>query len=273
MNPEFDRKLGSDFISSVPDAPGVYVFRDSKAEIIYVGKAKNLRRRLQQYRLADRKKAQRKMRMIVKRAASVSFEICTSETEALLRENFLIQTHRPSFNVAGAYSFLYPYLGFKVSERLISFCHTTKPEEMERLGFQLWGAFRSRDAVSEAYESIVSLLGFLAHVDHSERDLYREVPYTSIHGFRQLEFTWEADWRSFFSGESSRCLDRLVESLLEKPRARQDAAAVQLHLKILRFFFVSEAKKLRLAMNRKGLAAQRIAQAERDQLFISLEID
>jgi excinuclease ABC subunit C len=62
----FDRKFGVEFLESLPGAPGVYLVYDHKDELIYVGKAKNLKRRLSQYRNTLRRKKQRRMRGIVK---------------------------------------------------------------------------------------------------------------------------------------------------------------------------------------------------------------
>ncbi len=102
----FDRRLGGAFLASVPRSPGVYLVSDAAGVVIYVGKAVNLRRRLSQYRNATRRKKHRKMREIVKGAASIAFEACATELGAELREAALIRGLAPRWNVAGAFSFL-----------------------------------------------------------------------------------------------------------------------------------------------------------------------
>src|SRR4051812_10413732 len=97
----FEQKFGKDFLSSVPLSPGVYRIFDSDQQIIYVGKAKCLRRRLAQYRKPKRLKKHKKMRTIIAQAARIEFEVCTSEVEASLLELSLIQELRPSLNIAG----------------------------------------------------------------------------------------------------------------------------------------------------------------------------
>ena len=62
----FDRKFGKDFLGNLPAAPGVYLFRDEREEVLYVGKAKDIRRRLSAYRNATRRKPHRKMRTLVR---------------------------------------------------------------------------------------------------------------------------------------------------------------------------------------------------------------
>ena len=67
----FDQKFGEGLLARVGTGPGVYRYSDAEGVVIYVGKAKNLRRRLASYRNAGRKKAHRKMRRIVKAASSL----------------------------------------------------------------------------------------------------------------------------------------------------------------------------------------------------------
>lgn len=275
MNQEFDRRLGIDFLKSVPKESGVYLFKDSDAQIIYVGKAKDLRARLSQYRLASSKKKHRKMRAIVKKLESITYQVCASEKEALLLENQLIQTHRPLFNVVGAFSFLYPYLGLKFqagTSRLLSICYTTGPERLESLGFDLYGAYRSRDSVSQAFNALSYLLPFLGHLDPSERKAYGKLSYSRIVVFRQVEEHWHFGLHSLFRGESADILDQLIMTLLEKPGARRVATKVQDHLKGLKFFYTYEAVKLRLVLAQQGISASRISQDERDRLFIASQI-
>src|SRR5690606_28539103 len=98
----FDEKFGADFVSSAPNSPGVYRFFDRQGVVVYVGKAKNLRRRLANYRNATRKRIHRKMRVLVRDAAELRYEVCPSEQAALLREGELIRELKPHYNVDGA---------------------------------------------------------------------------------------------------------------------------------------------------------------------------
>jgi excinuclease ABC subunit C len=96
----FDGKFGSDRLRELPRQPGVYLFLDAKGRVLYAGKAKDLRRRLAGYRNASRRKAaHRKMRTLVRLAASLEIRPQESETQALLLENQLIRTLRPPYNV------------------------------------------------------------------------------------------------------------------------------------------------------------------------------
>src|SRR5262249_14866108 len=107
----FDRKFGADFLASVPSQPGVYRLYDATGALLYVGTARNLRRRLAQYRTTRHRKKDRKRRALVRSADRIAWEVCESELDASLAEIRLIQALRPSKNVAGAFPFLYPFIG------------------------------------------------------------------------------------------------------------------------------------------------------------------
>ena len=79
----------------IPDKPGIYLFYDKNKEIIYVGKANSLKKRLYQYRTHSRKKNHRKMRRIIEVACGLDWQILGGPEEALLAENNIIQTKKP----------------------------------------------------------------------------------------------------------------------------------------------------------------------------------
>jgi len=80
----------------MPDRPGVYQFLDSSANIIYVGKAKNLRKRIASYFM---KNQSGKTAVMLKRAADLKNIVVSNESDALLLENNLIKKHQPRYNI------------------------------------------------------------------------------------------------------------------------------------------------------------------------------
>src|SRR5438552_6381758 len=128
----FDRKFGAQFLESLPGSPGVYLVYDQQDELIYVGKAKNLKRRLSQYRNTLRRKKHRRMRGIVKEAARIEIQCAERHLDACLTETMLIQKYRPRWNIVGTYSFLYPLIGIRSANGNIEFCMTTTPEPSSR---------------------------------------------------------------------------------------------------------------------------------------------
>ncbi|MCP4310064.1 MAG: excinuclease ABC subunit C [Bacteroidetes bacterium] len=85
-------------LKSLPEEPGVYQFFDNKGVIIYIGKAKNLRKRVSSY---FRKKSYDsfKVKVLVERIADLKWIVVDSESDALLLENNLIKKHLPRYNI------------------------------------------------------------------------------------------------------------------------------------------------------------------------------
>ena len=261
----FDRQLGPDVLATLPTGPGVYRMCDAAGRVVYVGKAKNLRRRLAQYRNAKRIKKHLKMRAIVRSAARVEIEPCATELEAELREAQLIRDLRPRWNVAGAFSFLYPSIGLGEApdgDLLLAF--TTRPEERSDLEWH--GAYRSREITGEAFFALVRLLGRLGHRTRQPRRPRGQRTY--VFSLRRIPRGWRARWSAFLHGEGRDVLDALVLRLLESAAARRDAAEVQEDLLALERFHRHEASKLRRARELTGHGDPYVPQAARDILFI-----
>lgn len=83
---------------SIPNNPGVYKFYNSDSKLIYVGKAKNLRKRVTSYFTAS-KTISRKTKTLVREIVSIKFAIVNSEFDALLLENNLIKENQPKYNI------------------------------------------------------------------------------------------------------------------------------------------------------------------------------
>jgi excinuclease ABC subunit C len=95
-------------LTSLPSNPGCYLFRDTEKRIIYVGKAKNLRKRVKSY--FQKKEQDPKTRCLITTLDSVEFFITDTEVEALILENTLIKKHQPKYNInlkdAKTYAFI-----------------------------------------------------------------------------------------------------------------------------------------------------------------------
>jgi len=82
--------------ASLPRSPGVYLFKDERGRVLYVGKAKDVRARVRQYLLGQDERFM--VRFLVQAAADVDAVMVRSEKEALILENTLIKKHRPRYN-------------------------------------------------------------------------------------------------------------------------------------------------------------------------------
>src|SRR5207249_5278 len=227
----FDRKFGAEFLESLPGSPGVYLVYDQHEELIYVGKAKNLKRRLSQYRNTLRRKKHRRMRGIVKEAARIEIQCAESDLDACLTEAVLIQKYRPRWNIVGAYSFLYPLIGIRSADGNIEFCMTTTPEAVLQQwpGFEFHGAFRSRRITGDAFFALMRLLRFVGHVNPSNRrsPIIPRHTYIFSFSFRRLPSNWAAIWASFYKGESAVAMEELILNLVENTGARRRPSKVQ----------------------------------------------
>ena len=100
-------------LAILPTGPGVYRYYDKDGELIYVGKAKNLKRRVTSY---FTKEQTGKTRLLVSRIADLKFIVVESESEALLLENNLIKQYKPRYNVMLKDDKTYPWICIKREE-------------------------------------------------------------------------------------------------------------------------------------------------------------
>ena len=96
---------------NIPDNPGVYLMKNEKGKIIYVGKAKNLRNRVSSY-FKNVNSHNEKTLELVKNIRDIEFFICKTEVEALILENNLIKKNKPKYNILLKDEKTYPYIKF-----------------------------------------------------------------------------------------------------------------------------------------------------------------
>ncbi len=104
---------------SLPNEPGVYFFKDSNEDIIYIGKARNLRKRVSQYFVKTSYTDpyyEEKIKDLIKKINSIEFIVTDNEKEASILENIQIKTHLPRYNVIMRDSKSYPWIAIFYSE-------------------------------------------------------------------------------------------------------------------------------------------------------------
>ncbi|MFQ5894305.1 MAG: excinuclease ABC subunit UvrC [Nitrospinota bacterium] len=109
-------RVSAEFLRSLPDAPGIYLFRDSAGAALYVGKAKNLRNRVRGYFARSHGRGPWISRM-VEQVASVDYVVTDREVEALILESNYIKRHKPKYNVVLKDDKQFPYLKFSTQEQ------------------------------------------------------------------------------------------------------------------------------------------------------------
>ena len=164
--------------SAIPATPGVYIYKDAGGRIIYVGKARNLRRRVLSYfRPADQLTA--KTAAMIGRAAGIEFLTTTTEKEALLLEASLIKKHRPHYNICLRDD--KQYVMFRLSEK-DPFPRLEIVRRMKRRdGARYFGPFTSGLAARETWKTIHRIFPLRRCSDRAMKN--RETPclYHHIH--------------------------------------------------------------------------------------------
>ena len=103
-------------IRRLPTQPGVYLYKNAEGEIIYVGKAKNLRSRVRSY-LLEASQANAKTGSLMREAVDVDYILVANEHEALALENNLIKQRKPRFNILLRDDKTYPYVKLTLADR------------------------------------------------------------------------------------------------------------------------------------------------------------
>ncbi len=133
-----------------PTDPGVYLMKDKSGKVLYVGKAKNLKRRLTSYFLKTQH-VDIKTRALLKRVADFDTIVTGSEKEALLLESTLIKRHRPRYNVVLKDDKRYPVLRFDMPH---PYPNLTIVRKIGQDGAAYFGPFASAHAVRETLKFI-----------------------------------------------------------------------------------------------------------------------
>jgi len=145
----------NDKLSGTPNDPGVYLMKDAEGKVIYVGKAKNLKKRLSSYFKQSGQKEFRqtdlKTRVLVKKVLSFDTIITRTEKEALILESNLIKQYRPRYNVILKDDKRYPSLRLDIKSQYPSLNIVRK---IEKNGAQYFGPFSSSQAVRQTLKII-----------------------------------------------------------------------------------------------------------------------
>jgi DNA polymerase-3 subunit epsilon len=145
--------LDRDWLDAIPDRPGVYLMRDEAGQIIYVGKAKNLRNRVRSY-YSQPLGLTRKMDGLLESVKRIDVEVTGSELEALLLESRLIKREQPRYNVQQRYFEHYPFIKIDVQTPYPRIVATRVIQED---GARYFGPFRNPGAVTTTIELLTDL--------------------------------------------------------------------------------------------------------------------
>ena len=136
-------------MGKVPTEPGCYLWKDAKGEVVYVGKAKNLRARMLQYvRLTDDRA---KIPLMMQVVRSFDYIVVASEHEALVLERNLIAQYHPYFNVDFKDDKSYPYIALTMGDTYPAIKYT---RERHRRGTRYFGPYTDAQAARETIDTL-----------------------------------------------------------------------------------------------------------------------
>jgi len=239
---------------ALPDAPGVYLFKDARGKVIYVGKARSLRKRVAGHFSIAKQGARGSVDMVAQ-IAEVDFIATETEAEALLAEQRFIKMHKPLFNVRLRDDKSYPYIAISLDE---DFPRVYFTRERHRRGRAYFGPFSSAKRTRETLDLLGKVFQYRTCegpepgrasgspcldyyikrcqapcVDYISRDDYRENIDTIIDflsgRYRQIERVLEqgmtnaSDQQEFEQAAGYRNRLKAVRSLLERQRISNEA--------------------------------------------------
>jgi len=216
-------------ISKLPQNPGVYIFKNKKEEIVYIGKAKNLRNRVLSYFRSD----DTRVKKIIRSAHYLEFIETGSELSAFLFESELIKKHKPVHNKAlkiiRRYSFIalnleHPFPKLEVTSRITN------------NGNLFFGPFQHRETAEQTLD-IISKSTLLRECDdktfHQNRPCYlldiKRCLGPCINNSVKDEYDQEIEFvKSFLTGDNLSILNRLIEKMKEYSTRQKYEEAAQI---------------------------------------------
>lgn len=165
-------------------------------------------------------------------------------------------------NVAGAYAFLYPFVGIKRTEHHLCLAYSTRLADLQAHGFEPFGCYRNRMVARAGFDALANVFSWIGH---QERGADR-IPMSPSRRYRQIPDTLDAGIRALLLGDSRDVLADVMMLLIDRPAARRAAEDVQTNLNTLRLFFEHEGERLRRLRGIAGV--DRIEQLHRDALDI-----
>jgi excinuclease ABC subunit C len=162
-------------LKKLPDRPGVYLMRDGRSEVVYVGKAQSLRHRVRSYwqKAASGPLEGHRIRAVIDKITDVEYTITDSVSEALLLEANLIKRYRPRFNVRLKDDKSYPYIKITMAD---DFPRVERTRKLVDDGSRYFGPYASASSVDESMNLVRRLFPFRTctiEIKDGERALQR----------------------------------------------------------------------------------------------------
>lgn len=213
-------------LDQLPDKPGVYIMKNELDEIIYVGKAKSLRKRVRQY-FGSYGKSSKKVASMVSKIHDFEYIIVENEVESLVLESNLIKDNFPKYNILLRDDKQYPYIKVKVNER---FPRVMKTRRILKDGAKYFGPYPDVFAVNESIETFERLYPLRTcnlNLENVEEKNYRPcLNYyigkcigPCIGNVKDEDYNVMVDEvLSFLSSSNNKLIDKLHEKMMDYSR-------------------------------------------------------
>ena len=225
-------------LDRLPTAPGVYLFKDARGKVIYVGKAKNLSTRVHSY-FQERRQRDPKTELLLSHVVDLDYLVMASAMEALVAENNFIKEYSPRYNIQLRDDKSYPYVRITLEEELPRVFLTRR---MEEGGSLYLGPYTDVGAIRQTLRVLKTLFPI--------RDCPGDLPAESL---------------------TRECLYYHIGRCLAPCTGRQSVADYRAGVEKLRLYLTGKASRLRELLEgemKRAAAEQRYEQAARlrDQL-------
>lgn len=260
------QRFGDEFFRAVPARPGVYIMGGEADRVLYIGQSKNLRHRLGAYKNARIDRVPRKIIRFVHLVRSIVWEECPTAHAARLKENQLLRTHRPKFNVQNTFPMAYQFIWLKIEGTHLEIGVGSKPDS----GGEIYGAFKA--GCIHAYGALLRLIWTAAYqpvsVDDFPAALLGSRPPRPYRLCGNLEFALES-LKRFLSGES----DALIEMLRQRLPPAGGVSAFQRNLQsndmeVLANFYERGPRRNRVLRAQYEIPTVTIPQLQLDDLLV-----
>ena len=236
-------------LATLPAKTGCYLFRNADSEVVYVGKAVNLRNRVRSYFHVDAALGDR-TRQLVRAITDIEWIVVGSELEALILEMNLIKKHRPKYNVRLKDDKRYPYIKIHWAE---AFPKVTVTRQMADDGSRYFGPYTSAWAVHQTLDALRRVFPYLTcdrviTGNDARACLYHDIRLCTAPcigaidqaGYRQLI----ADLVSFLEGHSEGITSRLQGQMDEASREMRFERAAALRDQLRAVQAIVERQKM-----------------------------
>src|SRR5437667_11029821 len=243
--PPIQEKLGR-----LPDRPGVYIYRDEGAKVLYVGKAVNLKNRVRSYFQEGGGHSPR-IQVMVPRVRDIETIVTDSEIEALILESNLIKRHRPHYNVRLRDDKQYPYICLTMNE---PFPRPIVVRQVKKDGNRYFGPYTNSWSMRQALRVIKQVFRMRTCSRKIEEGDQQKVcldyhiglcdgPCASF--VRRVEYLWTVDEVSqFLEGKSDGVLKQLKSQMEEAAEALNFEKAARLRDQVQAVQNVVERQKV-----------------------------